>query len=76
MSWLLLPAVLGLAVAATGLRPRLPLDRRGQALALWGGWLVVAGGYFSVVGLQGLAHRTQTTFDLPAEVHDLPDQPV
>jgi 4-amino-4-deoxy-L-arabinose transferase-like glycosyltransferase len=47
LGWLLLPAVLGLVVGLAGLRHRRPLNRQGQALVLWGGWLAVAGGYFS-----------------------------
>ncbi|HEY7295690.1 MAG TPA: glycosyltransferase family 39 protein [Dehalococcoidia bacterium] len=47
LGWLLLPAVLGLGTAALQMRARLPLDRRGQSLVLWGSWLVTAGGYFS-----------------------------
>ena len=46
-SWLLLPALVGLVAAIVTLRPRLPLDDRGQALVLWGGWLLMAGIFFS-----------------------------
>jgi 4-amino-4-deoxy-L-arabinose transferase-like glycosyltransferase len=46
-SWLLPLAVVGLLVAAARARRRLPLDRRGQALVLWGGWLFAAGAFFS-----------------------------
>ncbi len=45
-SWLLPLAVVGLIAAAAQSRHR-PLDRRGQALALWGGWLLTAGAFFS-----------------------------
>ncbi len=47
-SWLLPLAVVGLFVAAACMPRRLPLDRRGQALVLWGGWLLAAGAFFSV----------------------------
>jgi len=46
-SWLLPLALLGLLVAATHTCRRWPLDRRGQALILWGGWLLAAGAFFS-----------------------------
>src|SRR2546423_82613 len=46
-SWLLPLAVVGLFVAAARARRRLPLDRRGQALVLWAGWLLAAGAFFS-----------------------------
>src|SRR5437763_1763030 len=39
--------VVGLVVAAARARRRLPLDRRGQALVLWAGWLLAAGAFFS-----------------------------
>jgi len=45
-SWLLPLALIGLLVASVQAR-RLPLDQRGQALVLWGGWLLVAGAFFS-----------------------------
>lgn len=51
ISWLLPVALAGLAAAAWQLlqrRPLAPLDRaRGQALILWGGWLLVAALFFS-----------------------------
>ena len=47
VGWLLPLALLGLIAAARGVAPRLPLDRRGQSLLLWGGWLLVAGFFFS-----------------------------
>jgi 4-amino-4-deoxy-L-arabinose transferase-like glycosyltransferase len=48
VSWLLPLALVGLvAAAATQARRRLPLDRQGQSLLLWGGWLLVTGFFFS-----------------------------
>ncbi|MFI5268828.1 MAG: glycosyltransferase family 39 protein, partial [Chloroflexota bacterium] len=47
VSWLLPLALVGLVVAACRQRFRLPLDREGQSLLLWGGWLLVAGFFFS-----------------------------
>ncbi|MFN8541176.1 MAG: glycosyltransferase family 39 protein [Thermomicrobiales bacterium] len=47
-SWLLTLALAGFVAAAIAVRPRLPLDRDGQSLVIWGGWLLGAGGYFSV----------------------------
>jgi 4-amino-4-deoxy-L-arabinose transferase-like glycosyltransferase len=48
VSWLLPLALVGLVAAtATQVRRRLPLDRRGQSLLLWGGWLLVTGFFFS-----------------------------
>ncbi|HLG69365.1 MAG TPA: glycosyltransferase family 39 protein, partial [Chloroflexota bacterium] len=46
-SWLLPLAVLGLLAAAARTRRRFPVDVRGQALILWGGWLLGAGAFFS-----------------------------
>lgn len=46
-SWFLLPALAGLIALASARRPRLPLGRRGQSLAVWGGWLLAAGFFFS-----------------------------
>lgn len=47
-SWLLALAVIGVVAAGFSVRRWLPLDRRGQSLVLWGGWLLGAGGFFSV----------------------------
>lgn len=46
-SWLLPLALVGLLVAAAHTYRRWPLDRRGQALVLWAGWLLAAGAFFS-----------------------------
>jgi len=46
-SWLLPLALAGLLVAAARTHRRWPLNRRGQALVLWGGWLLAAGAFFS-----------------------------
>ena len=46
-SWLLIFALAGLLLAAIRTRPRLPLDRRWQALVIWGMWLLITVGYFS-----------------------------
>src|SRR5205814_6071712 len=50
VSWLLPLALLGLVVAGLQTRRRFPLDRRGQALALWGMWLLTQAIFFSVAG--------------------------
>ncbi len=48
VSWLLPLALIGLVIAAaTQVRRLLPLDRQGQSLILWGGWLLVTGFFFS-----------------------------
>src|SRR5205085_6356140 len=47
VSWLLILAVLGLALAALCV-PWRRLDGRGRSLALWGTWLLTAGAFFSV----------------------------
>ena len=47
VGWLLPLAMVGLVGAAIERGPHLPLDRRGQALLLWGGWLLSAGAFFS-----------------------------
>ena len=47
VGWLLPLAIVGLAGAAIERGSHLPLDRRGQALLLWGGWLLSAGAFFS-----------------------------
>lgn len=53
-SWLFPLAAFGVLVAALSLRLRWPLERRGQALLLWGGWLVTYGAVFSVAS--GIFH--------------------
>ncbi len=50
IGWLLPLAVLGLLVAGWQTRPRLPLDRRHQALLLWGMWLLTQVVFFSIAG--------------------------
>ena len=47
VGWLLILAALGLIVAALSV-PWRGLDGRGRSLLLWGGWLLTAGGFFSV----------------------------
>ena len=47
VGWLLPLALLGLVGAALEHGPRRPLDRRGRALLLWGGWLLGTGAFFS-----------------------------
>jgi 4-amino-4-deoxy-L-arabinose transferase-like glycosyltransferase len=47
VSWLLILAVLGLAVAVISV-PWRRLDGRGRSLILWGTWLLVVGAFFSV----------------------------
>ncbi|MCC6176394.1 MAG: glycosyltransferase family 39 protein [Chloroflexi bacterium] len=52
-SWLLPLAMVGMLVSSWSAwthRRQLARDRRGQALLLWGTWLVVAGAFFSVAG--------------------------
>jgi 4-amino-4-deoxy-L-arabinose transferase-like glycosyltransferase len=48
-SWLLPLALIGLLTAGSR-RLRLPLDRRQQAVLLWGTWLLTVGAFFSVAG--------------------------
>ncbi|HEX2186414.1 MAG TPA: hypothetical protein VHN78_13000, partial [Chloroflexota bacterium] len=43
-------AVVGFLAAGSQRRPRLPLDDRQAALAMWGTWLFTAAAYFSVSG--------------------------
>jgi 4-amino-4-deoxy-L-arabinose transferase-like glycosyltransferase len=47
VSWLLILAVLGLALAALCV-PWRRLDGRGRSLVLWGAWLLTEGAFFSV----------------------------
>jgi 4-amino-4-deoxy-L-arabinose transferase-like glycosyltransferase len=51
IGWLLPLAVVGLLAAGSQRRPRLPLDRKQQALVLWGMWLLTMYGFFSVAGM-------------------------
>jgi 4-amino-4-deoxy-L-arabinose transferase-like glycosyltransferase len=46
-SWLLVFALTALLLIALRTRPRLPLNRRWQALVIWGVWLLTTVGYFS-----------------------------
>jgi 4-amino-4-deoxy-L-arabinose transferase-like glycosyltransferase len=63
IGWLLPIAVVGL-LAASRQRPlRLPLDRKQQALVLWGTWFFTTAPYFSVAGGQ---HRYYTVMLAPA----------
>ena len=64
VGWLIPLAVAGLLVAGwqSG-RPRLPLDARQQALALWGTWFLTAAAYFSV---GGFFHRYYMVMIAPA----------
>ncbi len=56
-------AVIGLVAAGSQWRPRLPLDRRHAALAMWGTWLFTAAAYFSV---SGYGHRHYLVMLAPA----------
>jgi 4-amino-4-deoxy-L-arabinose transferase-like glycosyltransferase len=53
-SWLFPLVALGLVAAALGLRRRLPLEPRAQALILWVGWLATYGVVFSMA--EGIFH--------------------
>ncbi|MCA1731304.1 MAG: glycosyltransferase family 39 protein, partial [Actinobacteria bacterium] len=50
IGWLLPLAIVGLLVASWQKRPRLPLDRKHQALVLWGMWLLTMVAFFSFAG--------------------------
>ena len=50
IGWLLPLAVVGLLAASWQRRPRLPLDRKHQALVLWGTWLLTMVVFFSFAG--------------------------
>ncbi len=50
-SWLLPLALIGLVAAAGQHRPRWPLERKHQALVLWGTWLVTNVVFFSAANL-------------------------
>ncbi|MDX6381833.1 MAG: hypothetical protein QOI57_2857 [Rubrobacteraceae bacterium] len=63
IGWLLPLAVVGLLAASWQRRPRLPLDRRHQALVLWGMWLLTMGAFFSIAGQ---FHRYYTVMLAPA----------
>ena len=49
-SWLLPLAICGALLLLLRARPRWPPAPRHQALALWGGWLLAGGTFFSVAG--------------------------
>jgi 4-amino-4-deoxy-L-arabinose transferase-like glycosyltransferase len=49
-SWFLPLALLGMIVAASQEKVRLPLTRKQQALVLWGVWLLTMAVFFSVAG--------------------------
>ena len=53
-SWLFPLALVGLLAAVLALRRKLPVERRGQALILWVGWLVSYGVIFSAA--EGIFH--------------------
>ncbi|MDX6382201.1 MAG: hypothetical protein QOI57_3225, partial [Rubrobacteraceae bacterium] len=50
IGWLLPLAIVGLLSASWQRRPRLPLDRKHQALVLWGMWLLTMVAFFSFAG--------------------------
>jgi 4-amino-4-deoxy-L-arabinose transferase-like glycosyltransferase len=50
IGWLLPLAIVGLLAASWQKRPRLPLDRKHQALVLWGVWLLTMVAFFSFAG--------------------------
>ncbi|HEX2186415.1 MAG TPA: glycosyltransferase family 39 protein, partial [Chloroflexota bacterium] len=62
-SWLLPLAVVGLLAAGWQKRPRLPLDRRHAALAMWGTWLLTVAAYLSTAAG---GHRYYTVMLAPA----------
>jgi 4-amino-4-deoxy-L-arabinose transferase-like glycosyltransferase len=63
IGWLLPLAVVGLLAASWHRRPRLPLDRKHQALVLWGMWLLTMVSFFSIAGQ---FHRYYTVMLAPA----------
>ena len=63
IGWLLPLAIVGLLVAGSQGRPRLPLDRKQEALVLWGAWLLTMYGFFSVAGM---FHRYYLVMVAPA----------
>jgi 4-amino-4-deoxy-L-arabinose transferase-like glycosyltransferase len=63
-SWLLPLAGFGVLATALGLRRRLPLEPRGQAMLLWGGWLGTYGVVFSLA--QGIFHTYYLVMLAPA----------
>jgi 4-amino-4-deoxy-L-arabinose transferase-like glycosyltransferase len=63
IGWLLPLAVVGLLVAGSRERPRLPLNDRQATLVMWGTWLFTAAAYFSV---SGYGHRHYLVMLAPA----------
>jgi 4-amino-4-deoxy-L-arabinose transferase-like glycosyltransferase len=63
IGWLLPLAFVGLLAASWQQRPQLPLDRKYQALVLWGMWLLTMVGFFSIAGM---FHRYYTVMLAPA----------
>jgi 4-amino-4-deoxy-L-arabinose transferase-like glycosyltransferase len=63
-SWLLPLAGVGLLVAGLGVRRKLPLERKGQALLLWTGWLLTYGAVFSMAS--GIFHNYYLIMLAPA----------
>jgi len=63
-SWIFPLAGLGLGAAGLAVRRRRPLERRGQALLLWGGWLFTYGAVFSMAS--GIFHNYYLILLAPA----------
>jgi 4-amino-4-deoxy-L-arabinose transferase-like glycosyltransferase len=63
-SWIFPLAGLGLVAAGLGVRRKRPLERRGQALLLWGGWLFTYGAVFSMAS--GIFHNYYMIMLAPA----------
>jgi 4-amino-4-deoxy-L-arabinose transferase-like glycosyltransferase len=63
IGWLLPLALVGLVASSWQGRLRLPLDKRHQALVLWGLWFLTGAAYFSIAGGQ---HRYYTVMLAPA----------
>jgi 4-amino-4-deoxy-L-arabinose transferase-like glycosyltransferase len=64
VAWLLLPALLALAVGAVVLRRAGRSDRRVAGYVLWGGWLAVHGLVFSL--MSGIIHSYYAVAMVPA----------
>src|SRR5207302_10016664 len=63
-SWLVPLAGFGLLAAGFAVRRKLPLERRGQALLLWSGWLLTYGAVFSTAS--GIFHNYYMIMLAPA----------
>ena len=63
IGWLLPLAVVGLLAASWQKRPQLPLERKHQALVLWGMWLLTMSIFFSIAGM---FHRYYMVMIAPA----------